>query len=113
MADELCPHDLTPQTCSICKHGPTKPEDRPDETSHCRTCQAEIIWVVTEKGKKMPIDAEPTSSDDGRFRKERLDPNGDKVVHFVRDDELASNDRPLYASHFQTCPDRDVHRKSR
>lgn len=27
--------------------------------SNCKGCGAEIIWIKTEKGKNMPIDAKP------------------------------------------------------
>ncbi len=28
-------------------------------SSHCRSCDAPIIWCTTTSGKKMPVDAEP------------------------------------------------------
>jgi hypothetical protein len=61
--------------------------------------------VVTENGKKMPLDPVPPGDGTGRLRKERLLPNGDKLVHFVKDSELEANTSPLYTSHFQTCVD--------
>lgn len=83
--------------------------------SECKSCGAEILWVETEKGKQMPLDAKP--SPDGRFRKERVEHDAAmkrdrKIVHFVRDDELEENTRKLYTSHFATCPDADEHRVS-
>lgn len=82
--------------------------------SQCKSCGAEIVWVTTEKGRDMPIDAQP--SPDGRFRKERVEHNEQfnrdlKIVHFVRDSELEDNTARLYTSHFATCPDADEHRK--
>jgi hypothetical protein len=99
---DLCIHEMVPSQCTICLHGPT-PRVEQGDTSECRSCGAPIIWTVTEKGNRMPIDAEPSS--DGRFRKERVLPNGDKLVHFVKDSELVENTARLYASHFQSCPD--------
>jgi hypothetical protein len=32
---------------------------QPPKLSTCRTCRAPIIWVRTERGKKMPLDAKP------------------------------------------------------
>ena len=36
-------------------------EDNPHrgELGNCRSCNARVIWVETESGKKMPLDAEP------------------------------------------------------
>ncbi|MER7164520.1 hypothetical protein ABT336_00355 [Micromonospora sp. NPDC000207] len=28
-------------------------------TEACRSCKAEVIWAVTERGKTMPVNAEP------------------------------------------------------
>lgn len=37
-----------------------------DNQAECRSCGAPILWCVTEKGKKMPVDVptddEPTTS---------------------------------------------------
>jgi hypothetical protein len=108
---ERCGHDLARGTCSICS-GSERARRQQSTTSECRSCHAEVIWVFTEKGRRMPIDAEPSA--DGRFRKERVDVvdgNQHRIVHFVRDDELEANTAPLYLSHFATCPDADQHRR--
>jgi len=105
-----CPHDLEPSTCSICLHGPSQ-RGSEDTTSTCKTCGAEIVWVVTEKGKRMPLDADPHA--DGRFIKLRLDPDGSKVVHFLSVGEQVANTKPTYESHFSTCPEADLHRRRR
>lgn len=76
--------------------------------SQCKSCDAEIIWVTTENGKDMPIDAQP--SPDGRFRKERVEGNK-KIVHYVRDNELEENTARLYTTHFETCPNASEHRR--
>lgn len=101
MSDAECIHGMVPGQCSICLKGPTPRAEV--GTSECRSCQAPIVWVITEKGRKMPVDVAP--SDDGRFRKVRVEANGDKLVHFVKDSEMEANTAKLYASHFQTCPE--------
>lgn len=121
--DDLCIHELPPFSCSICKHGPTpRVEEAESERSvqYCRSCEAEIVWVITENGKPMPIDAEPgglgPKGEQPRFRKERVemvDGKKRKIVHFVKDNEMEANTRPLYHSHFVTCPDADEHRKGK
>jgi hypothetical protein len=66
--------------------------------SHCRSCDASVIWVKTEKGKWMPLDAEP------------VDPF-DPVTFVLREDVALAvpsgvfEDEPHYVSHFATCPD--------
>lgn len=63
-----------------------------------------MIWATTEAGKMMPLDAEPTDKGTfvfiaGKTRKEELE---DRTLR-----------RPLYTSHFATCPNADQHRKKR
>jgi hypothetical protein len=63
----------------------------------CNSCGAEIFWVVTEAGRRMPVDAKPVE-------------NGNIMV---TDDGKASYSKgadlfqpgPRYVSHFATCPD--------
>lgn len=107
MADDLCIHDLIVGTCATCLHGP---EPKVEATQTCRSCQAEILWVVTQKGKRMPLDVEP--SEEGTFVKDRIDENGDKRVRFVPEGERATIGKPLYTTHFVTCPDSALHRKT-
>lgn len=66
-------------------------------TGQCRSCDAEIGWVVTRKGKRMPVDAETLSAEDLELlgRGEKLD---------YRHGE--------HTSHFETCPDAQSFKKS-
>ena len=42
--------------------GWTLPEGwTPDNIGHCRSCSADILWCVTPRGKKAPINADGTS----------------------------------------------------
>lgn len=76
-------------------------------TSKCRSCGAEIMWIETKKGKKMPLDAEP-------LHQQELDP---KLTYATftdtgeyrcyKGDEIAVLSKPLYTSHFATCPQSD------
>lgn len=79
----------------------------------CRSCRAEIIWARTERGNKMPLDAEP------------VQPQNDMRGLFVLRDR-ASYEGPLaiaawglnaftdphYKAHWATCPYADQHRRS-
>ncbi len=31
-------------------------------STRCRSCNAELIWATTEKGKQIPLDAEPVEN---------------------------------------------------
>jgi len=57
--------------------------------SKCRSCQAYIVWLKTERGANIPVDADSVSEGDDLF------------------------DQKVHVSHFSTCPDADQHRKAR
>ena len=87
--------------------------------TNCSSCGAEITWVYTEKGKAMPLDVEAgklgPKGEPPKFRKERVEEGEGgikrKIVHFVKDNEMEANTRPLYHSHFVTCPNAAQHKK--
>ena len=76
----------------------------------CRSCDAEIYWVFTEHGNRMPIDADPR--DDGNValiqspsgrRARVLPPEG-----MFEDEDLTELRQGVrYTSHFATCPNAD------
>jgi hypothetical protein len=70
---------------------------------HCRSCNAPIVWAVTNGGKGMPVDAEPV--DDGHVEL-RPSTHGRGVIATVLEAE-ALFAGPLRKSHFATCPDAD------
>lgn len=78
----------------------------------CRSCKALMFWVITPRGKKMPVDAKP-------------DPNGGFVLSLKVEDgrpnlyaetyvptEPKHQNRNRYTSHFATCPNAASHRSS-
>lgn len=82
--------------------------------SECRSCGAEIEWVVVSKsGKNMPIDVIPT--DTGNIAKLPTTDaaTGNKLVEYVMQGGMLGDHRELYVSHFATCPNADQHRKGR
>lgn len=73
--------------------------------STCRSCGAEIIWALTDSGKRMPVDAEPVEG--GNLR---LIPDGD----VVRVEVVMGGGAPLqHRPHFATCPEADIWRRGR
>lgn len=71
--------------------------------SACRSCNAEIIWAVTEAGRRIPLDAEPVKSDELRGL----------FVLYDGPERVARTVPPVYRTHFATCPNADQHRGSR
>ena len=59
--------------------------------ARCRSCDAEIVWLKTQRGKNMPVDATEDS---------RVDAEAGRVF-----------DPDEHTSHFEICPDADKHRK--
>jgi hypothetical protein len=84
----------------------------------CRSCDAVIEWVLTEKAKRMPIDALPVA--DGNLTMDRdergnlkMGPNGILRVRAVKAGEELPAETSRYVSHFATCPDAAKHKKPR
>lgn len=76
----------------------------------CRSCGASIVWTLTDSGKRMPVDAEPT--DGGNVFLWRKDGEVRAMVLGALDTvrtELDNGKR--YTSHFVTCPDAAEHRR--
>jgi hypothetical protein len=74
----------------------------------CRSCSAPIVWCVSERGARAPMNAEP--SPDGTFA---LREEGSVVIAtFVRSEHVGPG-RPLHTSHFAVCPDKARWRKPR
>jgi len=73
------------------------------EHARCKTCDAEIIWARTERGKLMPLDAEPAERPSGVFRLEVREGKEPLIFSAFGD--------PVYISHFATCPYADQHRR--
>jgi hypothetical protein len=72
--------------------------------SRCRSCQAEIVWAVTENGKRVPLDAVPAERPSGLF----------KLVPRVSDPTplaVSVSGERVYLSHFATCPNAEQHRR--
>ena len=65
--------------------------------SECRECGAAMRWVLTRKGKTMPIDDEPSAA--GKFVID--DPDSDPPrVRFIGDSPYTGE---RFTSHFETC----------
>lgn len=85
----------------------------------CGSCGALVEWTFTEKGNRMPVDAEPTEAGNITIRMHR-GPGEPGTAHYLSRDEKAELQRQavyrgdvarFFVSHFATCPDADFHRK--
>ena len=79
--------------------------------SKCKSCGAEILWILTRGGKNIPCDPEKVyySQNDRTGKLVLVLPSG-----FIdRGDEDSTSEKFGYISHFSTCPNADFHRKSK
>lgn len=80
--------------------------------SGCRSCGAPIRWVVTERGKRIPLDRDPQP--DGNIVPILV--GGDWVARVLPVDtaaEYRAQGGDLYRAHFTTCEQADAWRKKR
>lgn len=74
------------------------------KTTACRSCGEPMIWCLTEKGKRNPMDSEPSSA--GKYRLDEQDNEQGPLAVWAPD---YGGER--YMSHFSTCPNAQTHRK--
>lgn len=67
----------------------------------CRSCGASILWTETEKGKRMPVDAEP--ADNGNLRLVEREDDVPLAVYDTAETEALFGDDTRFLSHFATC----------
>lgn len=73
--------------------------------TQCTTCKKHIYWVVTENGKKMPVD-HPSTPDGNIIFINRL-------AHVLHKGEVVPDGVKRWTSHHATCPQGDSHRKGK
>lgn len=64
--------------------------------ANCSSCKAEIVWLVTLKGSKMPVDVDSLGLDEEEIRELSSDTIFERAVH---------------VSHFDSCPHANQHRR--
>ena len=69
----------------------------PSEIKLCTSCGAPIVWCLTPKGKRMPVDAAPVP--DGKMLVTRTL----RGTHEV-ETSLPDGESPRWNAHFATCP---------
>lgn len=72
----------------------------------CRSCGAPIMWAATPKGRRMPMDPEPTPAGNRQL----VDRAGLAPLSLAVD-ATTPPEVPRYTAHFATCPNAQAHRK--
>lgn len=83
--------------------------------ARCKSCQARVVWVITTRGKAMPIDADQVPTGNirltGRTRADRYGRSAPEVEYTEASSLFTEEvDEPRYVSHFATCPNAAEHR---
>lgn len=79
--------------------------------SRCRSCEAEIIWCVTDNDKRIPVDAHPAAGGNIRLHPGagRIPAPGQppiaRVVGTTIDLTDDTDDGTRYYPHHATCPE--------
>ena len=79
--------------------------------SKCKSCGAEIDWIVMKSGRRMPVDPEPV-----HFSIDKINHSGD-ITLITADGMAVTGFKDMssrligYLSHFATCPNADKHRR--
>lgn len=75
--------------------------------TRCRSCGARVIFCTTERGKAMPVDAEPHPAGNITLIPR---PDGGATAHVLQKHETAGG-AALHRSHFSTCARADDWRR--
>ena len=79
----------------------------------CKSCGAAVEWATTEKGKRMPVDAEPVEGGNILLSHRKvgqppvaLYQSAEQIAKLAAEHERSPQEGPLrlYVSHFSTCP---------
>lgn len=79
---------------------PELPPPRPDIT-RCTTCDAQIIWTVTEAQRRLPVDAEPNPAGNTAIYQDHVGRWRSRGLNRDRPDVEAYETRHM--PHFATC----------
>lgn len=76
---------------------------------HCRSlgCEAPIIWAVTSRGKRMPVDAEPSPDGNVELAGPPAAPHVLPHATVYGQRPLDAAERTLRLPHHATCPKAD------
>lgn len=73
-------------------------------SDRCRSCRAPILWAVTEKGRRIPLDPEPRADGNLVLHVQAM---GSPLAVFAGSGHVGIR----YVSHFATCAHAAQHRR--
>lgn len=69
--------------------------------STCRSCHAPVVWAVTTRGKRIPLDPAPVEHGNIVLG---VSGRSDPIAIVVPAEQILLADGPRFISHFATCP---------
>lgn len=77
------------------------------KTQKCRSCGRAVIWAVTAKGKRIPLDAEPNVRGNIIVKETQAIVNGHAETQLAAEQvaPLFDAKQSRYMPHHATCPD--------
>ncbi len=84
-----------------------------DVPGTCSSCQAPLWWVLTEGGRRMPLDPDPTPQGNVIVTGQDARPPVVKVLGGSPLAQARASGRDMYTSHFATCPSAEQRRDRR
>lgn len=91
-----------------------RPPTSPWSTSACRSCGALVVWAITPRGKRMPVDVEPSPAGNVVLVDPEDPTDPPRVVLLHTESERATVPvEKLHTSHFATCTHAAEHRRPR
>lgn len=79
-------------------------------TATCVSCGAPILWAVTDKGKRIPLDLEPVPLGNVAVSADSGFPSAPPMAKVWGNRHEWPPRKPRYVSHFSTCPHAKEHR---
>ena len=74
----------------------------------CRSCGARLLWALTEKGRRIPLDRNPVPTGNIEIEETDEGPPMSRVVPVLSPGLFPT---VRYKSHFATCPNAKRHRR--
>ncbi len=98
---------------------PDAASSKPLKVVKCKSCGAQITWIVTQNGRSMPCDFPAVKYQENRKGKSQIVTSDGRVVRadVITDDDKQTSllekivDGEGYISHFATCPYANEHRR--
>lgn len=85
----------------------------PHRVTRCRDCPAQIVWTVTNNGRRMPVDLLPVLGGNVVLTTGTDTTPESRVLSRDETERRAGNGTRAFVSHFATCPNAPARRKAK